>query len=547
MKPAALPPVAVVADAHYHDVEGDYGFDGAEVDGRRLTVRSWADTRASTRVFNESALALTHALDEVVARGIRLVVLLGDYSDDGQRRTVASVTTLLAGYRERHGLRFFALPGNHDAYALHGRHQSKRFLRADGEAVLVTSDPAAEPGAVVSPAMYCEGYPEALRPMASHGFFRQSADLHWETPFGPSDDPQGRRYEVASAGGATQVSLMDASYLVEPEDRLWLLMIDANVFEPQNGASDLTREDGFIDSTNAGWNAVLRLKPFLIDWIADVHRRANSLGKSLLCFSHYPVVDPFGDNLDAERALFGETNVARRTPGMAVARRLVEAGMTRHYSGHMHVAGETSRGVGGRRLVNVAVPSPVAFPPAFGVLDPSGGAMETVDLSGCPLDPRLAALYRREAALTGEAPHAAFDAPDLGAFLYEHARALVTYRYFPKEWPPEIATTFAGASVEDVFRAAGWPVPPNPASTRCTAEDFVADWYVLRHAQDRALPYIAPERLALYRALTVLGSPDGRQTPIGVFLELFLQVLGQSIARADGTSADRTPGLARAI
>ncbi len=124
--------------------------------------------------------------------------------------------------------------------------------------------------------------------------------------------------------------------------------------------------------------------------------------------------------------------------------------------------------------------------------------METVDLSGCPLDPRLAALYRREAALTAEAPHAAFDAPDLGAFLYEHARALVSHRYFPKEWPPEIAATFAGAGVEDVFRAAGWPVPPNLASARCTAEDFVADWYVLRHAQDRALPYIAPERLALY-------------------------------------------------
>lgn len=547
MTRAALPPVAVIADAHYHDVEGDYGFIGAEVGGRRLTVRSWADTRASTRVFNEGALALTQALDEVVARGIRLVVLLGDYSDDGQRRTVASVATLLTGYRERHGLRFFALPGNHDGYARHGRHQSKRFLRADGEAVLVTSDPdAAMPGAVVSPTMYCEGYPEALRPMASHGFFRQPADLHWETPFGLSDDPRERQYETASADGTIRASLMDTSYLVEPEDGLWLLMIDANVFEPRNAASDLTREDGFIDSTNAGWNAVLRLKPFLIEWIADVQRRARHLGKALLCFSHYPVVDPFGDNLEAERGLFGETNVARRTPGMVVARRLIEAGMSRHYSGHMHVAGETAREVEERRLVNVAVPSPVAFPPAFGVLDPLDGAMETVDLSGCPLDPRLAALYRREAARTGEAPHAAFDAPDLGAFLYEHARALVTHRYLPKEWPPEIAKTFEGAGVGDVLRAAGWPIPPDAASPDCMAEDLVADWYVLRHAQDRALPYIHPERLAFYRALSALAPPDECRTPIGAFLELFLQVLGRSIARADGTPAHRMPRLARA-
>ncbi|WP_244631167.1 metallophosphoesterase [Aureimonas sp. ME7] len=560
IRQAALPPVAVIADAHYHDVEGDYGFEGADIDGRRLTVRSWADTRASTRVFNESFGALQAALDETVRRGIRHVVLLGDYSDDGQRATVASVARLLRRYRDRHGIRFFALPGNHDGYALHGRHQSKRFLRCDGQPVLVTSDAEAArtPGAVLSDAMYCEGYPEALRPMLEHGFTRHPADLHWETPFGLSDDPAERVYEIASPDGRTRVSMADASYLVEPADGLWLLMIDANVFEPRDGTEDLSREDSFVDSTNAGWNGVLRSKPFLTRWIADVHERARRLGKTLLCFSHYPVVDPFGDNLAAERALFGDTNVARRTPEPAVARRLIEAGMRRHFSGHMHVAGETTREFAGHRLVNVAVPSPVAFPPAFAVLRPGSGAMETVGLSGLPLDGRLVELYRREAARAGEAPHPAFVAPDYGGFLYEHARALVTHRYLPREWPDEIADLFAAASLDGILRAAGVDatrlaaplaeagVPVRELAT-CSGVDLATDWYCLRHAQELALPYIPPHRLALYRALSGTAPGEGARTPLAGFWRVFLDVMRGSIERAERAQELVPTPVARAV
>ena len=78
-----LPSVAVIADAHFHDTAADFGFPGIEIDGQRITMRSWSETRDSTRVFNESADALYAALEEVRQRGIRHVVLLGDYTDDG--------------------------------------------------------------------------------------------------------------------------------------------------------------------------------------------------------------------------------------------------------------------------------------------------------------------------------------------------------------------------------------------------------------------------------------------------------------------------------
>ena len=158
----SAPRIAIVADVHYHDVYGDYGVEGVLDDaGRRLSVRLLADTVKSTRVFNESHAALRRTLDDIAAAGIRDVVLLGDYSDDGQVATVKSLRLLLEDYERRQGLRFHALPGNHDIFARDGRHRTKRFLRADGGYDVATSDPAMrDRGAaeiVVTPDMYWPG------------------------------------------------------------------------------------------------------------------------------------------------------------------------------------------------------------------------------------------------------------------------------------------------------------------------------------------------------------------------------------------------------
>lgn len=135
-----LPRIAIIADAHFHDLEGDFEFPRIEIDGEKLAVRSWTDTRESTRVFNESAKALDEALAEVARRGIRHVVLLGDYTDDGQRQTTARLRTILDGHESTHGTRFYALPGNHDIFGPKGRHHTKQFLDRNDVRVLVTSD-----------------------------------------------------------------------------------------------------------------------------------------------------------------------------------------------------------------------------------------------------------------------------------------------------------------------------------------------------------------------------------------------------------------------
>lgn len=562
-----LPAVAVIADAHFHDLDADFDFPRIAIDGRKVTMRSWADTRESTRVFNESADALLAALDIVRRRGIRHVVLLGDYTDDGQRATTKTLTGILRHHAGEFGMAFYALPGNHDIFGPCGRHHTKQFLAEGGEGILVTSDPRkAGPGTVVSERMYCEGYPIGLDLMADFGYFRRPEYLHWETPFGASDAVEDRRYGVASPDGRNRYRLMDASYLVEPEPGLWLLMIDANVFEPRDGEHVRGEEAAFIDSTAGGWNAMLRCKPFILNWIADVSSRAQALGKTLLAFSHYPVLDPFDGTTGAERVLFGDTNVAKRTPKPAVEEALVAAGLSLHFSGHLHVEGVTRRGRGHDLLTNVAVPSLVAFPPAFKIVHPAQHQVdvETIELSGLPVNHHVSEGYAREAAALRAEPDPAFRAADYGAFLRRHKLALVQHRYFPKEWPVAIAEQVSGLTVEEMCRllsddqGGGTTLQELAQAASIDVEELrefpmlelIADWYCLRQGGSLALPHIGKRRLVLYRFLAMeFGqAPDAADAgSVEGFLSIFLGAIGLFLDRAERGAARLTviPNLAR--
>ncbi|KQV38070.1 MULTISPECIES: metallophosphoesterase [unclassified Rhizobium] len=513
MPPSSAPRIAIVADVHYHDVYGNYGVEGVFDDaGRRMALRRLSDTVKSTRVFNESHAALRRTLDDIAAAGIGDVVLLGDYSDDGQVATVKSLRLLLEDYQRRHGLRFHALPGNHDIFALDGRHRTKRFLTGDGGYSVATSDAgitdadAAE--IVVTPAMYCPGYPEGLSNMAAFGFFPRGDELHWETPFGSEAAVEGRTYEVRSPDGRVRRRLMEASYLVEPLPDVWLLMIDANVFAPVDGIAPGDAGD-FADSTDAGWNGMLKHKAFLFDWFADVARRAKAAGKCLMAFSHYPAIDPLDGTRDAELALLGRTGMVKRIPDAAVAERLMAAGIAVHFSGHLHVNDTArSRSTDGGYLVNVAVPSLVAFPCGYKVvtIHPDRLEIDTPGLDDLARDPVIRRCYQMEMAaspspLRGEGTRRADQgvlpvapsqpspssgptghllpagekgkqgagwevrqslarvqaADDYGTFLYEHLGHLVGRRHLKREWPKALADALWALDLADLVLLAKRP------------------------------------------------------------------------------------------
>lgn len=494
--------IAVIADPHFHDTMSWPGREGP-------AFRSFADSIASTRVFNESGPALRALLDDIVRRGISLVIIAGDLSDDGQRATMAKTVALFEDYTQRHGLRFLATPGNHDLYAIHGRHHSKRFLNGDGSHVLVTSDKEAPQGdsvaRLVTEDMYCGGYAKALADMASFGFFRQAADGHWESPFGDEDDLDKRSFIIRSADGATERRMIDASYLVEPVDGLWVLSLDANVFEPRNGDLDPTAEASYHDSTSAGWNAMLRHKPFILDWMRDVARRAQERGKRLVVFSHYPMINPSNGALADEIGLFGNSESLRRVPVRAVAEAVAATGIKVHFGGHLHVNHTAVFHDAGDFLVNVAVPSMVAFPPAYKLVEVAAErlAVETVMIDGVPGYDTAFPFYRAEADCEGLTA-----ARDLADFLDRHLARLVRERYLPKEWPEDLARLAPLLSLEELERLAGETssllaeeIGSRAPDGQLTFLDMITDWYRLRKANSLALDFIASERLARYRAL----------------------------------------------
>lgn len=465
--------VAVIADPHVHATDADYG------QGPGPALRPAADVVKSTRVFNETGPALRFALRDIAERGISEVVLLGDLTDDGQVAAREALQRLLDEARVW-GLRFWAVPGNHDVFADCGRHRARRIAHPGGGHDLLTSDPdRRDPTAVrvlVSDRMRCSGVPEGLVPDA--GFFGAPGALHWETPFGTDPAPAARLYALRSDDGRVTRRVMDASYLVEPVPGLWLMMIDANVWMPLG--EDRPVGEDFADATEAGWTAMLRHKPFIVDWMRDVAGRAARQGKRLLTASHYPVLDPFADTKAAERALLGETPLARRAPGPEVALTLAATGIGVHFSGHLHL-NATTRFAGMQGwLVDIAVPSLAAFPAAYKIVTLGDGVqVETVSLAEMPMP----GVMDYPGRLAGHATY--------GGFLQAQARHLASRRHLRREWPADLAAAVPGLTLADL--TGGGPGAELPALT------VIEDFHLLRMGGPLGAALVPAARLALYR------------------------------------------------
>lgn len=585
--------IAIIADAHCHHMDSDYGLKATPLGGQPATLRSWQDSRRSSRVFNESVAALRTALDDIRQRGIRHVVLLGDYTDDGQREATARLRALLQDYREA-GLAFYAIPGNHDAYASRGKHQSSRFVSSPQETVLVTSDPelaATEDNAILSPAMYCEGSAVALQAMADFGLCRPDDCLHWETPFGISDAIEDRYYSAHSADGKVRRQLVDASYLVEPVSGVWLLMIDANVFEPRNGQWRETQKKAFLDCSDVGWNTLLRNRAHLLPWISDVCTRARARGKQLLGFSHYPVMDPFDDQLDSEGRLFGQTSMRRRRPSKEVARALLGAGLQWHFGGHLHVNGYRRYRLGQQQLTDIAVPSTATFPAAYQIIHrhTPDWILQTVPLNDMPLNPALLDYYRREVRASRESrdthqggaittgttdtanpesntcDDAALQASTYGDFLYHRMQCRVEAHHLPREWPQELALAMQDSNAANLAtfllaqRLSAEPLQLDrvPHTLRaealqqldslcrqarltiaelqaCRCETLLLDWYCFRQAGHQACSFFRPSHLPVQQFLArQFGDQSVAEAATQAdFLRIFLGVLHQCLQRS---------------
>ncbi len=512
--------LALIADAHFHDPCGDFGGAGMVVDGRRLAFRPWSEMRAAGRAVNESAFALTAALDRAAAQGARQVVLAGDYSDEGQSENLSRLAVLLAKAEARHGFRIFCIPGNHDLYGIAGKHVAAPFVTRPGQARIVTSDPDL-PGAILTGAMRRPGQAEGLAGLARFGLRRRPTDLHWESPFGTSDRWQDRAFTARASDGATAHRLIDASYLVEPEPGLWLLMIDANAYEPRPGITDPRRKRAFVDPSDAGWNAVLRVKPFLLHWIADVARRARDGGKLLLPVSHYPVLPPFAGEGDLEARLFGNTALARRQPLPEVGQALAQAGLRLHLGGHLHVRSIATATTPRGRITDVGLPSPVAFAPAFTMLEREADSLRLwpVPLGDLTLPAELRAFLAAEGAARPDALY--------GDSLALRFRERVATRRLPRALPPEVLAVLLRQTTADLPQIFG-------SDLALPLADLMAEVLMLREAGMLALPHVPPAHLAFYRRFAARPAVPAPGNRLEGWLSDLRQVLALALGRIDG-------------
>ncbi|WP_272673471.1 metallophosphoesterase family protein, partial [Providencia sp. PROV031] len=142
--------VAFMPDIHFHDVYGqfaDNAFEGLKnsKSGQNAVIRSMYAQLTSTRLFNENYFALRAALDDAGKKGIKLIALPGDFTDDGQPIHLRGLVKVLQEYEQKYGMRFFATPGNHDPNRPFDMPAGKEdFLGTDGKTQRIFSLGASE-------------------------------------------------------------------------------------------------------------------------------------------------------------------------------------------------------------------------------------------------------------------------------------------------------------------------------------------------------------------------------------------------------------------
>ncbi|MGH8085293.1 MAG: metallophosphoesterase [Lysobacter sp.] len=470
--PARAPvQIAFMPDIHFHDVYAEFqdgSFPGVRNprNGRNATIRTMQAQLTSTRLFNENYFAFIAALDDAVARGVKYIALPGDFSDDGQPVHMRGLVGILDDYSEKHGIEFFAAPGNHDPV--------RPFERPGGKDDYLGTDPVTGETGFPQPiysrggnadcsapyagesarvgASYCTqevrhlGYAGITKVLAKHGFMPKPQYLYYETPYSTYsyDDYNyraaleqtawaNRQYEICQTFCKT---VTDTSYVVEPVEGVWLVSLDANVYVPTGpGRND------FTGSGNQGYNAMLRHKPHVVEWLRSVVTRGEARGKQVIAFSHFPMAEFYNGASDDIEALLGADAMQLvRRPAEDTARVLAETGLKVHVGGHMHFNDMAVRDYGrDTALFNIQAPSLAAYVPAYKLMTLDGTdqvEVETVRLDEVPRFDELFDLYRAEHAYAKPAQWSLsiLEATSYGDFTYRYMTELVRLRLLNDDW-----------------------------------------------------------------------------------------------------------------
>lgn len=521
--------LAFLADVHLHDIYGGQAL-AHKPEDTPVFIRSMSAQLGSTRLFNEQYFAFIATLNQLAEQKVKWVVMPGDFTDDGQPANLLALQRILQQFEQQHGMRFFLAPGNHDPVRPWRTAGGKKdYLDNNGQEYGVYShDHTLCQADVIAEHVYCDdqlafgGYAEIQQMLGEFGFNARPDDLYYETPFSRYG-VEGYQLTAAIAASAAEqryyplclheqhcMQQPDLSYLTEPVAGLWLLSIDANVYLPRD---DALSADNLLGSSDAGYNAVVKYKPFLVEWIKDVVARAKAQNKTLIAFSHFPMMG-FYDDADSLLAQFAgrDTFQQHRVPQSDTIQALAETGLTLHFGGHMHINDTAVFRQGGQHLINIQVPSLAAYPPAYKLLDiyaPDQMRVSTVTVEQVPGFDQLFPYYQQEwQFLNQHQPEREWNKRILSAtnyydFVREHLAGVMQQRYIPREWSAAQQQLLHHTTGEQLMELCSDQPDllsaESKASWQWTAKELLLDYYRLANADELArIRDVSAERLQQY-------------------------------------------------
>ncbi|MGH1518423.1 metallophosphoesterase family protein [Chryseobacterium sp. JK1] len=530
--------IAFLSDVHFQDLYGsfsDHDFKGIvnPKTGKPTILRTMDSQLHSTRIFNENYFAFLKALDDIATKGIKIVAMPGDFSDDGQAYNLRGLYKILEQYHQKYGINFYLTTGNHDPVGPFRNEGGKDdFLGKDGSPLGIYSKDGLGKARdkIITKDIAESGYLEILSELKDFGFYPKKRDLFWSTPFDltpftnysykkalPSADYSKRMYEVEKG-----FNVPDLSYVVEPVSGVWMVAIDGNTYIPKK-LNDKPENPSNYKGASIGYNNVLTHKQHLIQWIKRLAQDAKTNHKTLIAFTHYPMID-FNDGATKEiKGLLGEKKwQLERVPEEEVAKAFAEAGLQVHFAGHMHINDTGIRNFGDKFLVNVQVPSLAAYLPGYKVLtihSPEKMEVQTEILNTVPRFDELFPLYEKEHETLEKDTRKILWNKDIlktksyHDFMLFHLKELVRLRMIPDDWPADFIKKGEKLNGEDILFLSQSLNVENAQHTlqqkeihsesfrKWNFDDLLLDLYKFQSADELARKDIPKERLEQYQLL----------------------------------------------
>ncbi|MFD2941656.1 metallophosphoesterase [Flavobacterium notoginsengisoli] len=584
--------IAFLSDVHLQDLFG--GFSDSDYKGvlnpktgQYALVRTMSSQLHSTRIFNENYFAFLAALEDIAKRKIKYVALPGDYTDDGQPIHVHGLAKILDEYQKKYGIEFFITTGNHDPVGPFAQESGKEdFLGKEGK-----SQPIYSKDGMYKPNLHIEqpvvltadiakmGYLGITDNLKDFGFHPNKKNKFWATPFSnytsetysfekakESSKLFNRMYEVAPG-----YQVPDVSYVVEPIDGLWLMAIDGNVYIPKKMDGD-PKDSKSYSEASTGYNNVLSNKKHLIKWVEDISAQAKKQGKTLVAFSHFPMID-FNDDASTEiKELLGPNKwQLNRVPVEEVAQVFADAGLKIHFGGHMHINDTGVRTTQkGNTLVNIQTPSLAAYIPAYKLLTlkkENVVDIQTITIDNVPRYDELFDLYKMEYQfLENQNSKDIWNIDILKTKNYHdftdfHLKELVRLRFLKDDWPTEFKDFILNVSAKDLlvltniqsdqdfdfilknksqfenqWKEAEMKLQQILVQNKLKSEDFnwtgndlLIDFYRFRSADELAFADVSEKRIVSYQVLSklFLDSKEDVSKPLQKQMKLFFSIFNK--------------------